>query len=90
MTRSVIAPVAVVFVSSLSLSRADDISAVRAWRLASSYMMLHISGCGGIKQPIAHRTFWECPVAYGRAGTPRFAVCFEADITLFKRDDRAI
>jgi len=34
-------------------------------------MMLHISGCGGIKQPIAHRAYWELPVAYGRAGTPR-------------------
>ena len=62
---------AVVFASSLSLARADDMSADRAWRLASTYMMLHISGCGGIKQPIAHRAYWELPVAYGRAGTPR-------------------
>jgi len=74
MNRSVKAAVAVVIASSLSLSRADDISADQARRLASTYMMLHISGCGGIKQPIAHRAYWELPVAYGRAGTPRGAV----------------
>jgi hypothetical protein len=75
MKRSLIATVvAVAFASSVSLSQADDISGERAWRLASTYMMLHISGCGGIKQPIAHRAYWELPVAYGRAGTQRGAV----------------
>jgi hypothetical protein len=75
MRHSVIAIVgAVVLASSISLSRADEISASRAQRLASTYMMLHISGCGGTKQAIAHRTFWEFPVAYGRAGTPRGAI----------------
>jgi hypothetical protein len=54
--------------------QADDISAREAWRLASTYMLCHVSGCGGTKEPVARGTFWEVPVLFGYAGSPHGSI----------------
>ena len=55
-------------------ARAGDISAREAWRLASTYMLCYVTGCGGVTQPILRGNTWEAPVRFGYAGTPRGAI----------------
>jgi hypothetical protein len=59
----------------LALSaQADDISAREARRLASTYMLSYITGCGGVTEPVSHDNVWEVPLRFGVAGTPRGAI----------------
>ena len=55
-------------------AQAADISAREARRLASTYMVRYITGCGGVTEPIAHGNVWEVPLRFGVAGTPRGAI----------------
>ena len=50
--------------------QAGDISAREARRLASTYMLCYITGCGGTKEPLARGNVWEIPLLFGFAGTP--------------------
>jgi len=61
--------------SGLTLSaQAGDISAREARRLASTYMLCYITGCGGVTEPVARGNVWEVPLRFGVAGTPRGAI----------------
>ena len=68
------------FIAALSLfgltlsADAGDIPAREARRLASTYMVCYITGCGGVTDPVAHGNVWEVPLRFGVAGTPRGAI----------------
>jgi hypothetical protein len=62
--------------------QAGDISAREARRLASTYMLCHVSGCGGTKEPIARSSFWEVPVLFGYAGSPHGSIHVDRAIGL--------
>ena len=48
-----------------------DFSADEAYRLANTYRILHITGCGGTKAPVARGSYWEFPLLFGIAAAQR-------------------
>ena len=74
-----VATLLIVLLAAPSVSHSADrsspkISADDAWRLASTYMLFHISGCGGMGAPVARGDYWDVPVRFGITGDPRGAV----------------
>jgi len=55
-------------------SVAAGVSATRARRLASDYVLCYIGGCGGAGEAIAHRAYWEIPIRVGIAGAREGAI----------------
>jgi hypothetical protein len=53
---------------------AVGVSATRARRLASDYMLCYIGGCGGVEEPIAHGDYWEIPIRVGIVGAREGAI----------------
>jgi hypothetical protein len=51
-----------------------NFSAAEAARLAGTYMLFHISGCGWTGPPVARSDHWEVPVFVGIAGKPSGAI----------------
>jgi len=72
-------PVFIAFSLSGCATREDaraphDFSAEEAYRLANTYRILHITGCGGTKLPVARQSYWELPLLFGIAAAPRGSI----------------
>jgi hypothetical protein len=65
---------AVILWLAVPLSAHCDISAFEAQKLATTYMICHVTGCGGITEPVALGAYWNVPLRFGVAGTPRGAI----------------
>ena len=62
--------VAIVGLTCAASTHAGDISAREARRLASTYMLRYVSGCGGVEESIPRGSMWEVPVRFGFAEFP--------------------
>src|SRR4029077_6940488 len=51
-----------------------EFTAPEAFRLASTYRLMYIGGCGWSDPPIAHAGYWEVPVYVGIASHPEGSV----------------
>jgi hypothetical protein len=54
--------------------QSTEISADRAWHLASGYYHRHVNGCGGVGPVILRGDSWEAPVHFGVTGQLRGSI----------------